>query len=565
VKVSGQALARRYGVLAIRVQKEVNSIPTAHVVLKDGSAASATFPASSEDVFVPGKALEIWAGYHGQEVVIFKGLIIKHGIEGRASGTTRLALTCKDAFVKTTLAPQRRYYFNKKDSEVAEDIVQRYPGLAVDAHATAVQHAELLQYDATDWDFLVMRAEANGQLCFVDDAKLTLARPAPGQAAVTKLQYGATILDFDAEMDARDQTQTLRTTTWNYADQAVGQASAAEPPAAALGNFSADDLAAVLKTDLTLQHGGHLATEELQAWADAALLKRRLARVRGRVQLYGNADVKPGTVIGLAGLGERFSGDAYVTGVSHRLEGGTWLTDAQFGLDPRWFAATADVSPPPAGGLLPGLPGLQIGVVTALEKDPAGEERIAVRLPLVDAAADGTRARVLSVDAGNGRGFYFRPEIGDEVVVGFLHNDPRQAVVLGALHSSHNPIPSPFTTADANNKKGYVSRSKLQVLFDDDKKTLTLATPAGNTLTLDDDQKSITLQDQHGNKIVLDSAGITLESSKALHLKAATDAKLEGLNVEHAAQAQFKATGAAGVELSSSATAVLKGSIVMIN
>ena len=565
VKVNGQALARSYGVLSVRVQKEANRIPTAHLLLKDGSPADATFPVSNESLLVPGQALEVWAGYHGQEAVIFKGLIIKHGIEGRSSGSTRLALTCKDAFVKTTLAPQRRYFIDKKDSEVAEDIVQRYAGLRVEAQATAVKHAELLQYDATDWDFLVMRAEANGQLCLVDDGKLTLAKPDPGQTAVTKLQYGATILEFDAEMDARDQAQTLTTTTWSYADSAIAQARAAEPPAGNFGNFSADDLAHVLQTDLTLPHGGHRPTEELQAWADAALLKRRLARIRGRVRFYGNAEVKPGTVISLAGLGERFSGEAYVTGVSHRLESGSWLTDAQFGLDPRAFTAEVTVSPPAASGLVPGALGLQIGVVTALENDPAGEERIAVRLPVIDPAADGARARVLSIDAGNGRGFYFRPEIGDEVVVGFLNNDPRDAVVLGALHSSHNPIPSLFTTADANNRKGYVSRSQLQLLFDDDQKTLTLATPAGNTLKLDDDAKRITLQDQHGNKIVLDAAGITIESSKALNLKAATDAKLEGMNVALSAQAQFKATGSAGVELSSSATAVLKGSMVMIN
>lgn len=572
IRVNGQALARAYQVLAVRVQKEANRIPTAHLVFKDGDATTGEFALSDQALFVPGSPLEITAGYMGRaEKLLFKGLVVKHAIEGRSTGAARLLVTCKDAFVKTTLAPQRRSYSKKTDSQVAQEIVGRYAGLAVQATPTRVAHPELLQYDATDWDFLLLRAAANGQLCLLDDGRLTLAAPRLAQVPMVSLQYGATILAFDAEMDARDQPTTLSTSAWDPAKGApTTPAKAAEPAADDFGNVKAKTLAGALGVAQALHHDGALPPAELQAWADAALLRHRLAKIRGRVQFYGNAAVKPGTVLKISGLGKRFSGLAYVSGVSHRLENGTWTTDAQLGLDPHALApvaggGAAPVSAPAAGGLLPPLHGLQIGVVTALAGDPAGEERIAVRLPLVDAAAAGTRARIVSVDAGKDRGFFFRPEVGDEVVVGFLHNDPREAVVLGALHGSRNTVPAPFKTEDANNKKGYVSRSKLQVVFDDEKKTLTLTTPGGNLLKLDDDAKGITLQDQHGNKIVMSQDGISIESSKALTFKAATDAKLSAQGVELAAKAQLKATGSGGVELSSSATAVLKGATVMIN
>ena len=35
----------------------------------------------------------------------------------------------------------------------------------------------------------------------------------------------------------------------------------------------------------------------------------------------------------------------------------------------------------------------------------------------------------------------FRPEQGDEVVVGFVNDDTRQAVILGALFSAKNTLP----------------------------------------------------------------------------------------------------------------------------
>ena len=48
-------------------------------------------------------------------------------------------------------------------------------------------------------------------------------------------------------------------------------------------------------------------------------------------------------------------------------------------------------------------------------------------------------------------------------------------------------------------------------------------------------------------------------------IKASGDVNIEGVNVTNSANAQFKAEGSAGAEVSTGATAVLKGSIVQIN
>ncbi len=232
-------------------------------------------------------------------------------------------------------------------------------------------------------------------------------------------------------------------------------------------------------------------------------------------------------------------------------------------MSPDAFAATYPVTSQPAGGLLPAVNGLQIGIVTALESDPDGEDRIKVRLPLVSAAEEGVWARLATLDAGDERGTFFRPEIDDEVVVGFLDGDPRFPVVLGQCHSSAKPAPE--TATDDNHVKGYVSRSKLKLTFDDDKKVVVLETPAGNKLTLSEDAKSVSLEDQNGNSITLDDGGITLKSAKDLTLKASGDVKVEGTNVEFKAQSSFKAEGQSGADLKSSGTLTVKGSLVQIN
>jgi len=113
----------------------------------------------------------------------------------------------------------------------------------------------------------------------------------------------------------------------------------------------------------------------------------------------------------------------------------------------------------------------------------------------------------------------------------------------------------------------------MQLTFDDDKKIITLQTPGGNKVTISDEDKGITLTDQNGNTFAMSDRGIamnspkdiTLEATGKLTLKATQDVSIEGLNVNIAANAQFKAQGHAGAEVSSSAIAVLKGSLVMIN
>ena len=109
------------------------------------------------------------------------------------------------------------------------------------------------------------------------------------------------------------------------------------------------------------------------------------------------------------------------------------------------------------------------------------------------------------------------------------------------------------------------TRGEMSLQFDDEKNIFTVETPNGNVLKLDEDSGGITIEDENGNKVLLDSSGITIESAKDIILKATGDVKIEGTNIESAANASYKAEGGAGLNLETSAVAVLKGSLVQIN
>ena len=154
-------------------------------------------------------------------------------------------------------------------------------------------------------------------------------------------------------------------------------------------------------------------------------------------------------------------------------------------------------------------------------------------------------------------------EIEDEVIVGFINNDPRHAVVLGMLNSSAKP--APITAADDNHEKGYVSRSEMKMIFNDDKKSFSLETPGGNKFLITEEDKKIHLEDQNGNKITMNEDGIKMESIKDIILKASGDIKAEGTNISIKGSSETKVEGGSGAEVSSGATTKIKGSVVNIN
>lgn len=568
----GSDISNKYQVLSVMVNREVNRVPTARVLLRDGSAAEETFAASDGPDLIPGKELEIAVGFDANDQTIFKGLIVKHALKVGSQGDSTLILTCKDAATKMTIGRHNRYFTESTDSEAIEEIIGGYSDLSAEVESSQVSHPEIVQFYATDWDFILSRAEMNGQIILVEDGKVAVKSPSTSGEPLITLTYGANLLEFEVEMDARTQYGAVKAKAWSYAEQALIEADGVEPSVNEQGNLGGADLAAATAPEeWELRHTGLVEQTELQAWADAQLLKSRLGKIQGRVKTKGYPDAKPDALVQLEGMGGRFNGVAYVSGIRHELNGGAWSTHLQLGLAPQWFYQRAEVVERPAAGLLPGVNGLQIGVVVQLQDDPAGEHRIKVKAPILDDNAEGIWSRVATLDAGENRGSFFRPEIGDEVVLGFLNDDPRDPIVLGMLNSSAKA--APLAASDDNHQKGFFTRSEMKFTFDDDKKAIAIETPGGNKIKISDEDKSITLKDQNDNSLTMNDSGIELKSSKditieatgKLNLKASQDSSLEGLNVNVKANAQFKAEGSAGAEVSTGAIAVLKGSLVQIN
>lgn len=603
VSSEGTKVSDTYLIRSIRTKNDINRIPTATLIISDGSPATEDFPVSESSDFEPGKEIEIKVGYESKNESIFKGIVIKHSISFDESGAPELEIIIKDKALKMTVARKNAYFKEKLDSDMMSSLISN-AGLSADVEATSITYPMIVQHYTTDWDFLLSRADVNGYLVIVENGKVTAKPPQTSESAVLTVTYGMDLNEFKGELNADTQLSAVGAKAWDHSTQALVENTGATPSLNSQGNIASSKLADVLGvTDFNFQSGADVDSDSLKAWSDAQLLKSWMNRITGHAVFQGSEKAKPGVLIEFAGVGDRFNGDAFISGVEHQVDNGNWRTRVTIGMNTDWHISKPDVVAPMTSGLLPGINGLMIGKVKQLEEDPDNEFRILVKIPMMQDDANGIWARLSTFYATNGAGTFFVPEVDDEVVVGFLNNDPRFPIILGALYSSQLPPGKDVDgtdyamTAD-NFTKAFLTKGQNKIEFNDDKKIITITTPGKNKVVFDDDDQSITVLDQHqnkiytntdgialtdknSNKITMNSSGIELNTPKDLKLvatgnidiqstgntsiKATGNADIKGMQVSASADTTFTAKGTASAEVSASGNLTLKGAMVMIN
>lgn len=147
--------------------------------------------------------------------------------------------------------------------------------------------------------------------------------------------------------------------------------------------------------------------------------------------------------------------------------------------------------------------GLVIGTVLNAT-DPEKQGRVQVQYPWLDDVLQSDWASMVAPFAGDDRGVYWMPEVGDEVLVGFLHGAFRQAFVLGAMWNGVSGAPSPDPRQRMlRSKNGHTIR------FVD-------STPAGGNLG------ALIVEDAHGNRVVMTNGVMRIQAQTVLMIEADT-------------------------------------------
>lgn len=531
------------GLSSISIYKAYNKIPSASITLSDGSVENGSFDKSNSSDFIPGKMADIRLGYQNETETVFKGIIVKHGIRASGRNASVLELECKDPSVKMTLVRRSRYFTEMTDKAIFQEILGTYSSKGISIGTledTAFTHPELVQYHCTDWDFLVLRAEANGLVVFADNGTIHIIKPEVGSTADHVAVWGDNIIDMEAEMDARTHYPDVETATWDNSNQAVAKENGDGSSGGGSGNAGGGGAHAFPDALFgnekhLLYHGGDMATEELSAWAKGQKNRAQLSQVRGNVSIRGQ-DFKPNKTLELQRVSDRFDGKHLISAVTHQIYNGTWRSEIQIGLSAQTFAASAAekgevIVLSEAAGLMAAIRGLHVGVVTKIGgDDQSGKHRIKVRIPYIATQDgqnhDGIWARLATLHAGDNRGFVFRPEIDDEVILGFINEDPNDAIILGSLHN--NAHVAPIDATDANPQKVFFTKEGMQMIFDDEQKSIQFKTKQGYSILLSESDNKLEIKDKSNNTIELSQSGISLKSTSNIKIEATGQVEIKG-------------------------------------
>lgn len=193
--------------------------------------------------------------------------------------------------------------------------------------------------------------------------------------------------------------------------------------------------------------------------------------------------------------------------------------------------------------------GAVIGLVTSLD-DPKKLGRVQVEYPVYKNRKSAW-ARIAAPMAGKERGFFFRPDKGDEVLVIFEDGDPRQPYVAGALWSKAEPPPKSALPV-ANDLRLLVSRSGQMLSFNDQsgKETVEIVDKTGDRrVVVESGGKRIRVWAKSGDvevtadrgnvrvtakngSIDLDARTINLKSSGNMKIEARGSLTLKGRKVD---------------------------------
>jgi phage protein D/phage baseplate assembly protein gpV len=531
-----------------------------------------------DDRVGPGKNLKIDASLVGGRQTIFEGEVVELEPE-YVPGHARLVLRAFDKMHRLARGKKVRSFQNVNDGDLIERIGKE-AGLQVKVGETSQVHAYVLQDNETNLAFLQKRAADHGYLLYVRGNTLHCEPPGHADAGPIELHWGQTLTEFRPRLTTIGQSNSAIVRGWDPEKRQVivGQARNGRGAPQTDDSRSGSQIA---------QSAFNMTTEAIvtdrpvrsQAEADRiaqSMMDRTAANfIVAEGVAVGNPRITGGASIKLNGLGKRFDGTYFVTGVSHEYGHGEGYVTRFFvsghrpstllGLLRSESDGSAGGSAGGGGG--GGISGLVVGIVTD-NQDTNGQGRVKVRYPTLSDEHASDWARLVALGGGPERGFEFVPEVNDEVIVGFEHGDVHHPYVLGGLWNGKDAPPKKSDQLISGGKvQQRIIRSRL-----------------GHTITLDDsdDKPSITIVDKTGkNTIKLESStnNLTVSVEGDLSITAKQKVSIKGQSVEVNADnsltlkgtsADIEAQGGltlkgATADLQASGTATVKGSTVSIN
>lgn len=430
----------------------------------------------------------------GEGTMQFSGVVTKVEAARHNGHAGDIIITGFSPTILLDNGPHCQTWEKKAIKNIAQDVLQQFPQNLLQPKVAPVNGETLsytVQYKETAWEFLYRLCAVYGEWFFYDGQKMLIGPP---QGNTQKLVFGSNLHDFSIALQVKPANFQMM--AYDYMNHEVyNGAPDGIANKAGLNDFGKH----------TLQKSEQFYGSKPKQWHNQFLTNKKqlddyvntkaAMQSSNMVRFYGNSD-HPGIQLGctasvsgknvFSNSDESF-GDYTVISVNHYCDGqGNYSND--------FIAVPATIKMPPVGRPDEPYCETQSAMVTD-NHDPNGLGRVRVKFHWMDSTEKSPWLRVTTPHAGDGKGLFVMPEVGEEVIVGFEGDSPAKPYIIGSVY--HGKAKSSFANG-GNDIKVFQSRS-------------------GNKLVLDDKAGSVTLQDSKGNSIVLDGKGnITVKSTESI-------------------------------------------------
>lgn len=563
VTVGGTALEPlvEADVIEVDVHEEVGRHGRCTLLVQNWDADQRTVRHSDEGPFAPGADLGVSLGYHADLTPVFDGVVTSLTTHFAPGGRPVLRVEARSRSILLEHPPRSRQLAEVSDADVVSAIAADYD-LTAEAD-TGVTREAVVSDRVSDWHFLRARAERLGWALYVRGTTLVMRAPAAPDNP-PEFEYTRTLVELHLTDDLTHSIDSATGVAW---DTGSLEAVESEQTAGAAGIDTGDrpdHAAAVGEAGWPLRSArdespAESATDAADARAVGRQRDAALAHLHGRGVVTGDPTLRCDSWVTLTGVGTRMSGPHYLTAVRHRMSVQGYRTEVQVGRPPALV--------PHATGLDHRERGLALGIVESLD-DPLKTLRVRVRMPWRADGGDGVWARLATLDAGDGYGTVVVPNVGAEVVVGFVDAEADAPVVLGQLYSGA-AAPPEEVDPDANTLRVLVTPGGHRLTFDDgDAPRIALTSGKGHEVVVDDKEGRIALTHKDsGNSLVVSSDGIVITAAQGdITLKASSGTVgIDAMTFEGKATAPSKLESSATFDLTASGPLGLKGALVNIN
>jgi uncharacterized protein involved in type VI secretion and phage assembly len=423
-----------------------------------------------------------------------------------------------------------RSFLNETDADIVRKIAKE---VGIKAEKNVQSSGETPEYvfqeNQTNMEFLRERAARIGFELFVLGNELYFRKP-DGKDPL-KLKWLVDISSFSTRITSAEQVSAVEVRSWDYTQKRLITSTASSEKVV---TKTGSKRGSTTSTEFNLNNKPPKMTvvdQPVSTAKQAEAMAQALCDELGGEYIYadasseGNPKIRPGRVVTLEGMGDRFSGKYYVTETRHFYNQRIYSTNFSVrGLRAGSLFATL-ASPV---HLQPGQT-FMVGIVTD-NKDPKGWGRVKVKFPTLTEEHTSHWARVVAPGAAGGRGFDCLPEINDEVFVGFEHGDIHRPYVIGGVWNGKDAPPEKVDDSIQGGKvrlRTIKTRTghTLQFVEEDkggSKTGVSIKTAGGHRLYLNDSDACIEIETKGGHKVKMDDRGqsVSVNSTGNLSLKA---------------------------------------------